>query len=215
MSKQIGIFGGSGFSREVGDIALELGLSPFYILQDEVELNLWQSPYSAITESEVYKLGNLDKKLFAIGIGENHIRKKVAEKFSAKLQFTNLIHPSASFGAKQRESFIKKNGIIICAGVRFTNNIYVGNHCIFNLNSTIGHDCIINDFVNIAPNASISGNVNIESLCWIGSGAVINQGKQDSKLTISQNTIIGSGSVVVKSCDDNSVYVGIPAQRIK
>ena len=42
-------------------------------------------------------------------------------------------------------------GVIICAGVRLTNNIKVGNFSILNLNATVGHDTIIEHFVNVAP----------------------------------------------------------------
>ena len=99
--------------------------------------------------------------------------------------------------------------------MRFTNNIAIGEFSIFNLNATVGHDVIVEDFVNVAPGVNISGNVHLGTRCWIGTGAVINQGTNESKLTIGSDTTIGSGSVVVKKCEANAVYVGIPAKRIK
>jgi acetyltransferase-like isoleucine patch superfamily enzyme len=83
------------------------------------------------------------------------------------------------------------------------------------LNATVGHDVTIEDFVNIAPGAHISGNVWIKQGCWIGTGAVINQGANEKKLSIGAQTTIGSGSVVIKDCDEHAVYVGSPARRIK
>ena len=87
--------------------------------------------------------------------------------------------------------------------------------CIFNQNVTVAHDCVVGNFVHVAPGANVSGNVHLQDGCWIGAGAVVNQGKSDNKLRIGDNTIVGSGSVVVADCDSNAVYVGVPARRIK
>lgn len=38
---RLGIFGTSGFAREVADIAYELDYAPFFIARDEGELNAW------------------------------------------------------------------------------------------------------------------------------------------------------------------------------
>jgi len=210
--RKCGIFGTSGFAREVGDIAFILGFEPIYIARDQAEADEWTFTGEVILERDVQQLGEAD---FAIGIGGNQVRQKISARYSNRLLFTNLIHPSATFGTGQLAAIAYRRGVIVCAGVRFTNNIQVGNFTIFNLNATVGHDVFCEDFVNIAPGASISGNVHIEAGCWIGTGAVINQGNADSKLRIGTNTMIGSGSVVVKSCDHDAVYVGVPATRIK
>jgi acetyltransferase-like isoleucine patch superfamily enzyme len=91
----------------------------------------------------------------------------------------------------------------------------VGAFCVFNLNATVGHDCVFEDFANVAPGATISGNVRVATRSWIGTGAAINQGSNTEKLLIGVDTTIGSGSVVVKSTDASAVYAGIPAKRIK
>lgn len=210
--RRLGIFGTSGFAREVGDIAAELGYLPFYIARDQVELNAWSFPGEAILESEAERYGAVD---FAIGIGENVIRQRVAQRYRSRLRFANLIHPSATFGQGQRQAIDIRQGVIICAGVRLTSNIQVGSFCIFNLNTTIGHDTVVEDFVNLAPGSHISGNVHIGARCWVGTGAVINQGNNETKLCIGADTTIGSGSVVVKACEPSAVYVGVPAKRIK
>lgn len=212
MTMRIGIFGTSGFAREVGDIAIELNYTPIFIAHNQTEFDNWEFTAEVILESDIDRHSDMP---FAIGVGENSIRERIARRFSEKINFCNLIHPSATFGHVQRHAIENKNGIVICAGARLTNNIDVGNFSIVNLNATIGHDTIIEDFVNIAPGANISGNVHLGSRCWIGTGAVINQGNNEEKLHIGHDTTIGSGSVVVKSCEPNAVYVGIPAKRLK
>lgn len=209
---QLGIFGTSGMAREAGDIAWELGYRPLYIARDQVELDAWTFSGEAILESEVDRYRDIG---FAIGIGENAVRQKVAQRFAGRLRFANLIHPSASFGRGQRQVIEARQGVIVCAGVRFTNNIQVGDFGIFNQNATIAHDVIVEDFVHVASGTCISGNVHIGARCWVGAGAVINQGTNTSRLCVGADTVIGSGAVVVKACEPNGIYVGIPAKRIK
>lgn len=210
--KTVGIFGTSGFARETGDICHALGIKPVYVTHNKSEVSSWEFDDQIIHENEAEKFKDMG---FTVGIGENLIRQKIMLKFANRVKFVNIIHPDASLGLQQAEKLNRSTGIIICAGARFTNNISVGNFCIFNLNCTIGHDCIVEDFVNVAPGANISGNVHIGSFSWIGTGAAVNQGKFDDKLRIGRNTTVGSGSVVTKSCDENAVYAGIPARRIK
>ena len=210
--KRLGIFGTSGHAREVGDIAVELGYLPIYIARDQTEHDIWTYPDDVMLESEVDGHSDIE---FVIGIGENAVREKVAQRFADKLRFASLIHPSASFGQRQRESIEECQGAVVCAGVRFTNNIRVGHFTLFNLNATISHDVIVEDFVTVAPGACISGNVHLGHGCWVGTGAAINQGSNIRKLHVGANTVIGSGSVVVRDCEPDAVYVGIPARRIK
>jgi sugar O-acyltransferase (sialic acid O-acetyltransferase NeuD family) len=210
--KTIGIFGTSGFAREVNDIADQLSFQSIYIARDKEELDSLNSLGEAVLEGAI---SNYRDMVFAIGIGENFVRQKVAQRYGSQLNFVNLIHPSATFGKGQLEIVKTSSGVIVCAGVRFTNNIQVGNFSIFNLNTTIGHDVIVEDFTNVSPGANISGNVHIGSRCWVGTGAVINQGEGTAKLRIGEDTIIGSGAVVIKDCEPNAIYVGVPAKRIK
>lgn len=210
--KRLGVFGTSGMAREAGDIACELGFAPIYIARDQAELAAWAFPFDAILESEI---GRYRDMTYAIGIGNNGVRQRVARRWSGTIQFSNLIHPSATFGQGQLKAIEARQGVIVCAGVRFTNNIQAGDFGIFNLNATVSHDVVIDDFVYVAPGAHIAGNVHIGSHCWIGTGAAINQGNSDEKLHIGAGTVIGSGSVVIQPCEPDAVYVGIPAERIK
>ena len=197
---RIGIFGTSGMAREAGDIAWELGLEPVYVARDKAELDAYAFQGQIILESDIDRYQDMG---YVIGIGDNGIRQHIAQRYTGRLRFTNLIHPSASFGKGQRELLEAKRGIIVCAGVRLTNNIQVGNFCIFNLNSTISHDVVIGEFVYVAPGAHITGNVHIDARAWIGTGVAINQGTETRRRYIGADTTIGSGAVVVKDCEPN------------
>lgn len=209
---RIGIFGTSGMAREAGDIAWALGFEPFYVARDQAEVHAWCFPAPVILEQDVRHYTDMP---YVIGIGEGGIRKAVAERFKYQLRFTNLIHPSATFGLAQREVIESCTGTIIAAGARLTSGISVGDFCIFNQNVTVAHDCIVGNYVHVAPGANVSGNVHLQDSCWVGAGAVINQGNLTKKLVVGSNTVVGSGAVVIDDCDPNAVYVGVPAKRIK
>ena len=210
--RTIGIFGASGFAREVADVADSLGHRAIFIARDQAEQDAWTLAGEIMLEADMGRYPDME---FVIGIGENTVRERVASRHADALPFTSLIHPSATFGRGQRESIEATRGVIVCAGVRFTNNIEVGDFSIFNLNATVGHDVVVERFVNVAPGACISGNVHLRTGCWIGTGAAVNQGTSEHHLIVGAGTVVGSGAVVVKDCDDNAVYVGIPARRIK
>jgi sugar O-acyltransferase (sialic acid O-acetyltransferase NeuD family) len=208
----IGIFGTSGFAREVADVAAELGYRPVFLARDREELEAWTFPDDVMLEAD---LAERPEMSFAIGIGDNAVRRKVAARYAGSLAFPALVHPGSSFGRGQRETIEGRRGVIVCAGVRFTNNIRVGEFAIFNLNATIGHDVVVEDFVNIAPGACISGNVHLGAGVWIGTGAAVNQGTGAAPLRVGADVVVGSGAVVVKDCEDGGVYVGVPARRIR
>lgn len=199
-------------AREAGDIAWALGLEPVYVARDERELQAWTFSARAILEQDIEDYADLP---FVIGIGENHVRKIVAERFKASLRFINLIHPSATFGCGQRQELERCKGAIIAAGTRFTSGIAVGDFCIFNQNTTVAHDCIVDSYVHVAPGANLSGNVHLKAGCWVGAGAVVNQGSNTEKRVVGENTLVGAGAVVIKDCEPNAVYAGVPAKRIK
>ena len=153
---KLAIMGASGFSRETADVAFDMGYKDI-VFVDHLCKNNSYFGFSLCEESKIP--GLVDEGYnFIIGIGDNKTRQKIFSKFPG-LPYVNVIHSSATFGYHQRLHLEQTVGNIITAGVRFTNNIVMGNFGIYNLNCTIGHDCVIEDFVNLAPGANISGNV--------------------------------------------------------
>lgn len=208
--KTLHVFGTSGFAREVRDVAADLGFLVTFVAETDPPGSMFIDASEVISEEEFATKTGMRA---AIGIGGSRARKSIFEKYRTTVDFPTLIHPSASFGFRQREAIEAGSGTIICAGVRFTNNITVGNACVFNLNCTIGHDVVIADYCNVAPGANLSGYVELETGVWVGTNAAINQGNASKRLVVGRDVMIGSGSVVVKDCAPEGVYVGIPAKR--
>ncbi len=212
MTQQIGIFGTSSMALETRDVAEALGYSVFFVAPDASNSQEWPSECEVVVESDVYLFSNAR---FVIGIGEGAVRQRIVQRHANTLGFTNLIHPSATFGHGQRQHIETLRGVIVCAGVRLTHNIQVGNFTIFNLNVTVSHDVVMGDYVTLSPQACVLGHVHIQPNVWVGAGAVINQGSVSAPRTIGTNTLVGSGAVVVADCEPNSVYVGVPARKVK
>lgn len=208
---KIGIFGASGFAREVGDICLDIGYEKVVYIDHKENEEKSYFGFPLVNEDHLADLID-EGYTFTLGIGDNKVRKKVYEKFN-RLQYVNIIHPSATVGHKMLEEMNKKIGLIITSGVRFTNNIKFGNFGVYNLNCTVGHDCIIEDFVTIAPGANISGNVKVAEGAYIGTNATIIQGKSiENKLVIGKYSTVGAGSVVTKNVPEHTVVKGVPAK---
>lgn len=212
MGKRIGIFGTSGMAREARDIAAELGMEAVLVARDAGELAAYRGKDELMLESEVARFADMP---YLIGVGEGAVRRRIAARYAGQLRFGNLVHPSVTFGQGQRAHLDGRRGVIACAGVRFTCGISIGDFTIFNLNATVSHDCVIGDFVTVAPQACLLGNVEVGEGAWIGAGAVVNQGSNEVRMVIGPNTVIGSGAVVVRPCEADAVYAGVPARKIK
>ena len=86
------------------------------------------------------------------------------------------------------------NGAIICPFVTLTSNITIGKNFHANIYSYIAHDCIVGDNVTFAPSVKCNGNVIIKDNVYIGTGAIIKQGKENNPIILGANSVISAGS---------------------
>lgn len=211
MNDPVFILGTGGHARDISDIVAALGRRPIFVTRSLDERDRWTGTDEILLEDEIVSRPGAD---FAIGVGSNQARARIAATY-AGIRFPSLVHPDTSFGRGQREVLEAANGTVVFAGARLTCGIKVGTFCTLNLNVTVSHDCEIGNFVNLSPGANIAGNVRLGDGAWIGLGAVVNQGCDDRKVDIGANTVIGSGAVVLGDCAPDSVYVGVPARKIR
>ena len=195
------LFGASGHCKVIIDIIQKSNLEVIeYIIDD----NPTKEEINTIPILETPNNQFLNGKSLIISIGNNEIRKKIANRFSAN--YLVAIHPNSilCFNVTIDE------GTVIMAGAILNSDVSIGKHCIINTGACIDHDCNIEDYVHIAPNASIAGNVTIKEGSFIGIGsAIINN------ITIEQWCIIGAGSVLINDLKSNVTVVGNPAKFIK
>lgn len=93
-----------------------------------------------------------------------------------------------------------KSSITIGAETMIGPNTYILDHD--------GHSLSIQ--VDRWTSRGLSSPIIIGKNCWIGLNCIILKG-----VSIGDNTVVAAGSVVVKSCEPNSLYAGNPAKKIK
>ena len=122
---------------------------------------------------------------------------------------TNRINAHCVLGGSRlsigKRSFISFNCFFdLSDRITIGSDVHVAMRCLF-ITST--HS--IGDSQRRAGESK-TAPITIEDGVWIGGGATILPG-----VTIHKGTIIGAGSVVTKDCEMNSIYVGVPAKRIR
>lgn len=194
------IYGASGHSKVIIEILENSGIIIQGLYDDDVQKNTLLE-YRVGHGKEIF---NNNEISWVIGIGDNAVRKKIAENHLLKYAFA--IDKSASLS---KRAVIGK-GTVIMPGVSINSSTIVGKHVIINTNSSIDHDCIIEDYVHISPNATLCGGISVGEGTQIGAGAVIIPG-----IKIGKWAKIGGGAVIIKDVPDNSIVVGNPGRIIK
>ena len=105
-------------------------------------------------------------------------------------------------------------GAILSPFVTLTSNIRIGHHFHANIGSYVEHDCVIGDFVTFAPGVKCNGNIVIEDHAYIGTGAILRQGRPGAPLTIGRGAVVGMGAVVTKDVPPGVTVVGNPAKPL-
>ena len=96
---------------------------------------------------------------------------------------------------------------MLCAGSIVLPRATVGRGVLLNTKASIDHDCLIGDFVNIAPAATLGGEVRVGAETFIGPGATVAAG-----ISIGARALIGAGAVVVREVPEDVTAWGVPAR---
>lgn len=194
----IKIYGNGGHGKVVRGIVKSkfLGIIPVMVDDD---------PKKGLTLEDV----NIAEGEWIIGIGDNYIRQKVAEKIRnlGGVFVPMFSHPASLVSSATFKSVGK--GTVCCAGSWIGPDSVVGEHCIINTSATIDHDCRLGNFVHIAPGVNLCGGVEVGDFTLIGVGTSVIPG-----IKIGKNCIIAGGTSVNQDIPDNVLVAGNPG-RIK
>lgn len=194
------IFGASGHGKVIASILLAKKRD----LKGFIDDNPKSTKLMGLPVYRSVEIKNIAVEKIIIAIGNNKIRKQIAESFKAV--FFSVIHPSSVLC----ENIKINEGTVVFPNAVINVDTVIGSHVIINSGAIIEHDCIIEDFVHISPNAAIAGGVKVGEGTHIGIGACVIQG-----IKIGKWAIIGAGTVIINDVPDFAVVVGNPGVIIK
>ena len=197
----IAIYGPGGFGRELVNMAREaVGPSRgsvVFISDDETEIGqeICGIPVHAAADSAIPAV---------IAVADAKVRRRLAHQVSAcdLVSSTHRRGPDVQVG----------EGSVFCDFTIITASARIGRHFHCNIYSYVAHDCVIGDFVTFAPGVSCNGNVHIEDDVYVGTGAILKQGRPGKPLRIGKGAVIGMGAVVTRDVPPGVVVVGNPAR---
>lgn len=210
MNKNVTIIGAGGHAKVIADIIYKSGDKVQGFLDNQKDIGT-----TIIRQFEWKVIGKVENCIklqeefpdmeFVIAIGNNKIRKQIAEKFK-NLNFYTAIHPSSQIALDVEIN----EGTVVMANACINTNAVIGKHCIVNTGTVIEHDNKIEDYVHISPNGTSCGTVEIGELTHIGAGSTIK-----NNINICNNCVIGAGAVVVKNIDKEGTYIGVPCKKLE
>ena len=212
MKKNIVIFGGGSHCLCLIDIIEAAGNYHIIGIIDSVaEIGFEISGYKVIGRqhelvrlTEEYKIdGGI------IALGDNYSRMVVEKEIvaqAADFVFFNVIHPSAIIS----KSVKMGSGNVIMAGVIISVGAQMENHCIINTGSQLEHYSKMGNYSSLSAGVITGGYVELKKLSAIALGVTV-----FDRVTIGENTVVGSGSLVTKDLPDNVLAYGTPAKIVK
>ena len=214
MISYIGVYGASGFGKEVMPLARQqyptLEKQQFVFIDDSgagTSLN----GYQVLSYEDFLKYPD-QKKAVTIAIANSQVREKLVKRLTEdQIQHLNI---HASNTVILDEVQIGEGGLL-CPFTCLTSNIKIGKFFHANIYSYVAHDCVIGDYVTFAPGVKCNGNIHIEDHAYIGTGAVIKQGTPDKPLVIGKGAVVGMGAVVTKSVPPGVTVIGNPARILE
>ena len=152
-----------------------------------------------------------EQRYACIAIANSSARSRVAKKCERDgILPVSVIAENATFLDENQLG----EGAIFCNYSHVTSNARIGKYFHANIYSYVAHDCVIGDFVTLAPAAKINGNVVIEDFAYIGTGAIIKQGRPGQPIIIGAGAVVGMGAVVTRHVPAGVTVVGNPARPL-
>ena len=210
MTNLIGVYGASGFGREVAPLVRLLHGHESLVFLDDAPRD------SALNGLPVWALERFldepaSRKAAVLAIADGAVRARLDSRCREHgIESLGVQHPSVV----RLDDVVIGEGAVLCSFVTITSNVRIGRSFHANLYSYVAHDCRIGDFVTFAPKVCCNGNVHVHDGAYIGTGAVIRQGTPEKPLVIGEGAVVGMGAVVTRDVAPGATVVGNPARPL-
>lgn len=209
MKKEIFIIGAGTYGEAMYELAEILGyrVKGFYD-EDDKKIDTMVMGVRVLDKFSNLKKDEISQKNFIVAIGNNKIRQNIMERINECGGKTpTLIHPTATISPSAEIG----KGVYIQANAYIWTKVKIDDYCIISPNVVICHHTSIGKACLISNVSGIGASLKIEDRVFVGMGSTIVTGVK----VIGQDSIIGAGAVVLKDLDENSVYAGVPAKKIR
>lgn len=221
MTDLYAIYGAGGFGREVMPLLRDHLLREGRLAAVEIPQRLCfvdDSPPAALVNGhrvlswEAFLAEPARERHAVLALGSSSARRTLAAKCAAAgVRFLQVRAPTVTI----LDDVSVGEGALLCGFVTLTSNIRIGRQFQMNIYSYVGHDCVVGDFVTFAPKVCCNGNVVIEDDAYLGTGAIIRQGKPGEPIVIGRGAVVGMGAVVTRSVPPGVTVIGNPARPME
>lgn len=194
--KKIYLLGAGSHAKSVSDVLKSTYKDVKIVLVDN---------RSGAGDMQQNELSSKSEGTIFVTIGDNVVRRRVFEKFTA-YKFANVVSflSYVSLDAKLGKGIFVGNFCHVGPGA------FIGDNTIINTAAVVEHDVKVGKHCHLAPNSVLAGNSSIGDMVFVGTSAsVINN------VTVCSDVVIGAGAVVVENITEPGTYVGCPAKMIK
>lgn len=209
------VYGASGFGREIMPLAREelnaLGVAPdrLVFIDDEPSSDVVNG-YRVVRYADFLAMPATSRHV-AIAIANSVVREKLVARLTADGVAAWALRANNAVCLDDVEV---GEGALLCHFTLLTSNVRIGKYFHANVYSYVAHDCVIGDYVTFAPSVKCNGNIVIEDHAYIGTGAILKQGRPGKPLVIGKGAVVGMGAVVTKDVPPGVTVVGNPAKPL-
>lgn len=211
--RRYAVYGASGFGREVMPLVrnqLQMNMHEPWdlVFVDDDPAATMLNGHRVLTYTQWLAEPSRTRSV-AIAIADGRVRERVAQRcVSDEVGFVDV----RATNVVAMDDVQIGVGSVVCPFVTLTSNVRIGRHFHANIYCYVAHDCVIGDYVTFAPAVHCNGNVVVEDHAYIGTGAVLKQGRPGEPLVIGRGAVIGMGAVVTKSVEAGTTVIGNPAR---
>lgn len=154
----------------------------------------------------LYEAGKFDSLIIGIGYNLFEVRDNIYERFKERIPFATIIAQPFYIDTTAKIG----EGTVIYPGVVIDKDAIIEPNVILNFKASVGHNSIIGQSSFVAGSALTGGFVRVGKRCFLGIGCLLK-----NNISVSDDILIGIGSVVIRSLKKKGTYFGNPAKYLQ